>query len=73
MMAPQFELAAQTLEPAVRLAKIDTEMVSSVAAQFHIRSIPTLKLFHLGRELASQAGAMDAKSIVQWTTSHLPR
>jgi thioredoxin 2 len=62
MMAPQFEQAADKLEPALRLGKVHTEAEQSLAARFGIRSIPTLKLFHNGREVASQAGAMDANS-----------
>ena len=66
MMAPQFEQAAKTLEPRVRLAKVNTESEQGLAGRFGIRSIPTLKLFHHGKELASQAGAMDVSGIVRW-------
>ena len=66
MMAPAFSQAAQRLEPAIRLLKVDTENVQDVAARFNIRSIPTLALFRNGREVARQAGAMDLGSIVNW-------
>jgi thioredoxin 2 len=66
MMAPAFHQAAQRLEPSFRLLKVDTENVQDVAARFNIRSIPTLALFRGGREVARQAGAMDAASIVNW-------
>ena len=66
MMAPAFHQAAQRLEPAIRLLKVDTESVQDVAARYNIRSIPTLALFRNGREVARQAGAMDAGSIVNW-------
>lgn len=66
MMAPAYNLAAQKLEPAIRLLKVDTENVQDVAARFNIRSIPTLALFRGGREVARQAGAMDAGSIINW-------
>lgn len=72
-MAPAFVQAAATLEPQVRLAKVDTEAVPRLGARFNIRSIPTLALFHQGREIARQAGAMGAQDIVRWTQSHLPR
>jgi thioredoxin 2 len=42
-----------------------------VAARFNIRSIPTIALFQGGREIARQAGAMDARSIVAWVRSQL--
>lgn len=65
-MAPEFERAAAQLEPRVRLAKLDTEAATDVAARYAIRSIPTLVLFRGGREMARRAGASDAASIVQW-------
>ena len=66
MMAPAYNQAAQKLEPGIRLLKVDTENAQDVAARFNIRSIPTLALFRGGREVARQAGAMDAGSIVNW-------
>jgi thioredoxin 2 len=71
-MAPQFEQAAKQLEPQVRLAKVDTEAQPGLAARFAIRSIPTLLLFHTGREIARQSGAIGAAQVVRWTRSQLP-
>jgi thioredoxin 2 len=65
-MAPHFKRAAELLEPQCRLAKLNTEEHPQVAAQFVIRSIPTLILFRHGREAARQSGAMDAESLVRW-------
>jgi thioredoxin 2 len=70
MMAPQFTQAATQLEPNVRLAKVNTEAEQMLGAQFGIRSIPTLILFHHGREVARQSGAMGMADIVQWALSH---
>ena len=69
MMAPAFVQAAAQLEPGMRLAKLNTEESQQIGAQYNIRSIPTLALFKGGREIARQAGAMDAKSIVRWANS----
>jgi thioredoxin len=66
MMAPQFERATGELEPIVRLAKLDTEAAQDIAARYGIRSIPTMIVFRNGREVARQAGAMDAGAIVRW-------
>lgn len=65
-MAPAFEQAARQLEPHYRLAKVNTEEHSSLAAKFGIRSIPTLVFFRGGREVTRQAGAMDASSLLRW-------
>ena len=70
-MAPAFAASARTLEPKVRLLKIDTEAEQTVATQFAIRSIPTLILFAGGREVARSAGALDQRAIVAWTQQHL--
>lgn len=66
MMAPAYNMAAQQLEPGMRVLKVDTEQAQDLAARYNIRSIPTMALFKNGREVARQAGAMDAGSIVAW-------
>ena len=68
-MAPAFAQAAKQLEPEFRLAKVNTEEEQQLAARFGIRSIPTLALFRNGREVARQAGAMDAGSLMRWVRS----
>jgi len=71
MMAPAYAQAAARLEPDVRLLKVDTERAQDLAARFAIRSIPTLALFRGGREIARQAGAMDAGRIEAWVRQQL--
>jgi len=71
MMAPAFEKAAESLEPEVRLAKLNTENEQQIGAQFDIRSIPTMILFKSGKEIARQSGAMMGGQIEQWAKSHL--
>ena len=70
MMAPQFEQAAAELEPEVRFAKLNTDNEQATAAQFGIRSIPTIALFRDGREIARQPGAMGAADIVRWVKAN---
>jgi len=69
MMAPVFERAAAELEPRVRLAKVNTEAESGLAARFGIRTIPTLVAFRGGKEIARQSGAMDFAGLVSWSRS----
>lgn len=71
-MAPQFAQAAQQLEPDVRLLKLNTEDEQDVAGRLGIRSIPTIILFHQGREVARQSGALNAPDIVRWARAKLP-
>ena len=69
-MAPHFARAAQLLEPGVRLAKVDTDTAPGIGSRYGIRSIPTLILFHGGREVVRQAGMMGAQDIVRWVQAH---
>ena len=71
MMAPAYEQAAAQLEPTVRLAKLNTEAHPQAAAQFNIRSIPTMVLFRAGKEVARQSGAVSSTDIVRWVQSVL--
>ncbi len=70
-MAPAFEAAAAQLEPAMRLAKVDTEAQPALSTRHGIRSIPTLVLFSGGREVARQSGAIGSAQIVQWARTQL--
>jgi thioredoxin 2 len=72
-MAPQFEAAAATLEPRLRLAKVSTEEAPEIARELGITGIPLLVLFQGGRELARQAGAMPAGRIAAWAAAALSR
>jgi thioredoxin 2 len=69
-MAPAYEQAAARVGPGIHLAKLDTEAVPAVASRFDIRSIPTLIVFHRGREIARQSGALPLPQLMQWITTH---
>jgi thioredoxin 2 len=71
MMAPHYAAAAAELEPQVRLAKLNTEAEPALAAEFAIRSIPTLAVFKGGREIARQSGAMSKPDLLRWVRAHL--
>ena len=66
MMAPIFQQAAAQLEPGMRLAKLNTEKEQMLAAQYNIRSIPTLAVFKQGQEIGRTAGAMDLQNLLNW-------
>ena len=71
MMAPAYDRVAAELEPHVRFLKIDTEAEQQLAAQYNIRSIPTLMLFRNGTVVAQRAGASDAASLRAWIQQHI--
>lgn len=68
-MAPFFEQAATDMKSKALFAKLNTEQHQAIGAQYNIRSIPTLIVFKNGREVARQAGAMDATSLKKWVAS----
>lgn len=71
MMAPVLEEAATVLSGLVQTVKIDTEQAQALAAQFAIRSIPTLLLLRNAQEVARTAGAMDLPRLVHWVRGAL--
>ncbi len=70
VMAPQFELSAK-MQPHIRHVKLDTEANPQTRAAQEIRSIPTLALFHHGREIARTSGVLSAADLQRWVQSEL--
>ena len=65
-MAPGYAQTAAALEPSVILAKLDTEQAQQLAAQYNIRSIPTLILFKDGKEVDRVSGALAKQQLINW-------
>lgn len=70
-MSPQFAKAAATLEPDVRLLKLNADEAQATCGRLGVRGIPALFLFRGGKPIAQSAGAMAAEAIVQWTRNNL--
>ena len=70
-MAPAFAQAAADLEPAVRLAKVNTEEDQQAGMVYGIRSIPTMILFRGGQEITRTSGAMSTQQITAWVQQNL--
>jgi thioredoxin len=62
--APVFAAAAAR-HPDVLFAKVDTEQEQHLAAQFNIRSIPTLMIFRDDIIVYAEAGALPAAALEQ--------
>ena len=65
-MAPQFERASLQLKGRVLFAKVNSDENPLISRRFGIRSIPTLVRLDAGREVARQAGALQAGQIVSF-------
>ena len=70
-MAPQFAAAAKTLEPGVRLLKLNSDAEPAAASELGVSGIPALFLIRDGQVVAKTAGAMPASQIVSWTRQAL--
>ncbi|TGD70899.1 thioredoxin TrxC [Mangrovimicrobium sediminis] len=70
--APVFSQAAAQAATRAVFIKLDTEACPTTAAQFQIRSIPTLMVMQRGRELARLSGALPPAQFQQWLEQNLP-
>lgn len=70
MMAPTFAQAAQEFEPQVRFLKLNADETQTPAA-LRVRGIPTVILFHEGREIARQPGLMSGPQLRAWLENAL--
>ncbi|MCA2017505.1 thioredoxin TrxC [Vibrio tritonius] len=64
--APVFSDVAEERSGEIRFVKIDTEAQQQLAAQFQIRSIPTIMLFKDGQRVDMLNGALPKSHFSQW-------
>ncbi len=72
MLGPVLEKLAVEAAGRWVLLKIDTELHQNLAAQFGIRGIPDVKLFHHGEVIAEFSGARPEPQVRFWLAEHLP-
>ncbi len=73
MLMPVLAKLAEEYQGRFILAKVNTEEQQTVAAQFGIRSIPDVRLFHGGREVDGFTGALPESAIREFLDKHIPR
>lgn len=66
MIAPALEEIAVEMAGKVKIAKVNVDENQDVAAQYGIRSIPTLMLFKGGKLAATKVGAGSKGDLVKW-------
>jgi thioredoxin 2 len=71
MFAPTFSQVAHQFNGKAVFVKVNTEQQQQLAAQFGIRSIPTLMIFKNGQKITEMAGAMSAPQFAQWVQKAL--
>ena len=65
MMGPIFEKTASE-SPNLLFAKVNTESAQQVGMNYGIQSIPTLIMFHKGKEVQRMSGALMEQQLKQW-------
>lgn len=71
MMHPVLEQVKAVLGDKVRILKVDVDKHGQTAAQYGIRSVPTLMLFRNGQILWRQSGAMPKSDLLAVINQHL--
>ena len=62
-MAPAIDAVAAAYRGRALVGKLDTDRAPQTASEFQIRSIPTVIVFHGGREIARQSGGMPQRAL----------
>ena len=73
MLAPILAKLADELAGKFHLAKVDTDREQQIAAQYGVRSLPTVKLFKEGEVTDEFIGALPEKAIREFLERHLDR
>ena len=66
MIAPSLEEIASEMEGKVTIAKVNIDENPELAAQFGVRSIPTLLMFKDGELAANLVGAAPKSKLTDW-------
>lgn len=69
MIAPALEEIAAEMAGKVKVVKVNVDENQEVAAQFGIRSIPTLMVFKGGKLAATKVGAGSKSDLSKWITA----
>lgn len=72
MLGPVLEKLADEAAGRWTLVKVDTDRHQDLAAQFGIRGIPDVRLFHGGKPIAQFSGAMPEPALRRWLDENLP-
>jgi thioredoxin 2 len=71
MTAPVLEDFARDKAGQIKILKINVDQNPTTAAQYNIRSIPTMILFKEGRPVQTLVGAMSKDALLERLGSHL--
>lgn len=72
ILGPVLERVAAEANGGWQLAKVNTEELPDIAAQYNIRSIPNVKLFVDGKVETEFVGALPEPMVKQWLQKNIP-
>lgn len=72
-LAPVLEDLATRLDGALAVVKVDTDAEQELAAQYGVRSLPTLMVFRHGEAVAQAVGAQPLAALERLVAPHLAR
>lgn len=70
-MAPILERLVNTYQGKLLLAKVNADTEQELAAQFAVRSLPTLKLLYQGQLVSEQTGLQTEAALQEWLAPYL--
>ena len=71
MIAPSLDEISNEMAGKVKVAKVNIDENPEIAAQYGIRSIPTLIMFKNGEPAATQVGAAPKTALTAWIGGNL--
>lgn len=71
MITPVINEIAHEYENRIKVVKVNTDLSPSVAAEYGIRSIPTLMLFKNGNRVDTVIGAVPRSTLLNTLNKHL--
>jgi putative thioredoxin len=72
VLGPILDRLAQRSGDRWTLAKVDTDRHQDLAARYHVRTIPSVKLFVDGKVAGEFIGALPERAVEQWLSKVLP-
>ena len=70
-LSPILEEVSKEMGDKVEICKMNVDESPNTAAQYGIRSIPTMFLFKDGKQIDTKVGLNSQASLVSWLNSHL--